>query len=616
MLRHIVETYFQEALSALLPQWQEASASASAVSVLSQPVLPRFQIERPRHRDHGDYAVNVASLSKWAKLPPPVIAQQLMAQLALAAQSTAETSPPALPVTCAGAFLNVRFTNDTLLESLAQLLRSQKPGCNHSQGSLRVLIEYVSANPTGPLHFGHGRWAALGDAMRRILEHSGASVTTEFYVNDFGQQMGHLARSLWFRCLEVLGKGKLPEPVAGEKYPYYPGEYVLSLAQEFLEDPARRAWIEAQWNEAQQLQDEQPLRLFARERMLALQQRLLEDFRVRFDVWTYESELHQAGAVARTLEVLRASGHTREEDGALWLKSADLGDEKDRVLVKSDGSYTYLAADIAYHADKFNRRQPNASTPQFNRHINIWGADHHGYVARMKAAVAALGHDPDALEIVLGQLVNLIVDGEKTRMGKRRRMLTLADVVEEVGVDATRFWLVSRSADNTIDFDVELAASATDENPVFYVQYAHARCAGIIRNATEPTVQSDSGERLPPRVSPERFAQALEQPEAYLKPLLDSVAEEPTVAATLREMILLLDGFEDRVADAAQLRAPHLVARYALDVASQFHSLYNACRVLTDDAEVTLARLLLIVTVRRVLAQSLDLLGVHAPDSM
>ncbi|MBY0402710.1 MAG: arginine--tRNA ligase, partial [Cyanobacteria bacterium] len=323
---------------------------------------------------------------------------------------------------------------------------------------------------------------------------------------------------------------------------------------------------------------------------------------------------HQAGKVVEAIEMLKARGVTYEQDGALWFKTSQYGDEKDRVLVKSDGTYTYLTADIAYHVEKFSRKN-SLSHPLYTCVMNIWGADHHGYIARMKAAVEATGFDPNQLEVLLGQLVNLIVDGEKTRMGKRRSMLTLADVIEEVGVDATRFWMVSKSADTALDFDIQLAKSKSEDNPVFYVQYAHARCSSILRNAFVELPNTQTGEIQPPLLTHSQW-------EAYLGALTPEALQllmtglDEKGLETLKALVVRLDGFQDLVQDAARLRAPHLLTRYCLDLSSDFHSFYNVCRILTPDIPVTQARLTLILAIQKVLAQGLSLLGVSAPQSM
>ncbi|HEY9745536.1 MAG TPA: arginine--tRNA ligase, partial [Oculatellaceae cyanobacterium] len=533
-------------------------------------------------------------------------------------------------------YLNFKITDALLSEALTGIIHAEAPGKNNSQADQRILLEYVSANPTGPLHIGHGRWAALGDSLVRILRHSGAVVTPEFYINDFGFQMEKLALSVWWRAVELLKQeGALPgvspdaDLLAGRELPY-PGEFVIELAQAYLQEAGQRQAMLEDWASVQEavLQGGEPSSLpiwserikqriieLVAPRILADQRQLLEDIHVHFEVWTSEKKaLHESGAVERTLKQLADNGFTYESEGALWFRSSEFGDEKDRVLRKTDGSYTYLTADIAYHDEKFSRVREDGT--RYNRIMNIWGADHHGYIPRMRGAIQALGHDPNQFEVVLGQLVNLLVDGERSRMGKRRKMLTLRDVVDEVGVDATRFWMVSKSADSALDFDVDLAASATSENPVFYVQYAHARCCSIFRNAVEPSPNVDTGEVTPPYLQVEeldKLARSL-TPSA-LAPLFNAL-ESDKEKAVLKTLILHLDSFEDTVADAARLRAPHFIAQYAMDVAANFHSFYNVCRILTPDPEVTKARLMLILALRKTLAQALDLLGVSAPERM
>lgn len=619
-------------------------------------LLASFKLERPRNPDHGDYAVNVSFLARHTKMPPPAIAEVLakhipavQAALPLSSGRVAVAERPTpYELTVVGGYLNFKLSDALLQDVLLQLLQTEAPGRNESLASEKILLEYVSANPTGPLHVGHGRWAALGDSLVRIFRHCGAFVTPEFYINDFGFQMEKLALSVWWRSIELLkNEGALTPaiPVAqdilqGRELPY-PGEFVIELAAGYLQDAAQRQAMLADWTlyaphylsvqeastshspmspdittlpewgasiKARIIEVMAPL-------ILKMQQALLDTMRVTFDVWTSEKQtLHDSGAVEKALETLKAMGQTYEDEGALWFRSSQFGDEKDRVLKKSDGSYTYLAADIAYHHEKFLRHTPNGST--YNRILNIWGADHHGYIARMRGAIEALGHNPNHFEVLLGQLVNLLVDGERTRMGKRRKMLTLQDVVDEVGVDATRFWMVAKSADTTLDFDVDLAASASSENPVFYVQYAHARCCSIFRNATESAPNIDTGEMAPPLISPDALA-AYEQsltPE-QLAPLFQSLTESKD-QGVLRTLLLQLDGFELLVQDAARLRSPHFITQHMLDVAAHFHSFYNVCRILTPDPTLTQARLMLIRAIQKNLAQALALIGVSAPEKM
>ena len=598
-------------LEPLREQWPNAAElSPDAWRELLEKQL---KIERPRHAEHGDYAVNLSFLAKYARLAPPKIVEQVLPHF---------KGQPDYEVEGVAGFINFKLTPSALLGRLLHRVREAKVGENQSLAETRLLLEYVSANPTGPLHLGHGRWAALGDSIRRLYEHCGAQVCSEFYVNDFGQQMLNMANSLWFRSLELIGKGSWPEPVEGEPFPYYPGNYVIDLANQFLGEPEQKAWIEAKVAEFGPVRLDrvaaEPLLLYSRDTMIVLQQKLLDRFRTRFDVWTLESTLHQSGLVEAILDKLKATGYTESKEGALWIKSSEFGDEKDRVLVKSDGSYTYLTADIAYHDEKFTRKPSEGHLGDFNRLVNIWGADHHGYVARMNAALKALKHPVEEFDILLGQLVNLIIDGEKARMGKRSKMLTLEEIIDEVGVDATRFWLVSRSADNTIEFDLNLAGSNSEENPVYYTQYAHARACSLLRTAFQSSADPTTGEEKNAPLSEADFYKAVDSYELsqLVEELWTPLASDDRAQKAVREMILLLESFEEQVASAARLMAPHLVARYVLDLSSQFHSFYAACRVLTSDPKQSQARLLLILAIRKTMAQALDLLGVSAPDSM
>ena len=615
-IKQFVEIALLESLKQAKPLLGDAVAPLSEADWIAL-FEKQIKVEVPKNLEHGDYAVNVSFLARHTKLAPPVIAQTVAT--VLNQHSSYSTSFTWHPI---AGFVNAKVTEKALLVALNPLLLgTATAGQNNTKTTERILLEFVSANPTGPLHLGHGRWAALGDSLRRILEHCGASVCAEFYVNDHGQQMSNMANSLWFRCLEQLGLASFPVAEADVPFPYYPGEYVKTLAEQYLAIPAQKAelvgWFQqygAVRVETFETQDSfLQLRTYSRDAMLALQKALLDTLKVRFDSWQFETDLHAEGKVEEALATLKASGHTYEQEGALWLKSSELGDEKDRVLVKSSGAYTYLAADVANHDKKFKR------TENFNRVMHIWGADHHGYVPRMKAAIEALGHNAENFQVILGQLVNLVVNGEKTRMGKRKTMLTLHDVVEEVGVDATRFWLVARSADSTIEFDLDLAATASEENPVFYTQYAYARCSGIIRQATEPSINRESGETVQPRFSKQQLDAVFQ---AYTAEGWNSLLFDPLVSAdnkafvAVREIVLALVQFPEKVADAGRVLSPHIIVRYAMDLASQFHSFYNACRVLCEDEQQALARLALVRCIQLTLAQSLNLLGVSAPEKM
>jgi arginyl-tRNA synthetase len=611
MMKSVLNSLLYQACVA--SQTDFPAAQAMDITAWETLLQQGLKLEHPRQKEHGDYAVNVSFLAKILRLAPPAIAEKIVKHI----------HTPHIGVQQIGGFINFQLSPTFLMSVLHPvILGKQVPGKTDRMHDQHYHLEFVSANPTGPLHLGHGRWAALGDSLKRIWEHNGARVTTEFYVNDYGQQMTNMANSVWFRALGLLNLAPWPEPVEGEKFPYYPGDYVIELAKTCLQDEALKETLIAIFEQhgavrletlPEHFETLNTLRVMSRDTMLKLQQGLLTTFRTSFDIWQLESALHQAQMVEKTLETLKERGVTYEQDGALWLKSSEMGDDKDRVLIKQDGSFTYLTADIAYHHDKFTRPE------QYTKILNIWGADHHGYVPRIHSATQALGHDAFRLDIILGQLVNLVVDGEKTRMGKRKTMLTLQDVIDEVGVDATRFWLVARSADSTIEFDVDLAASASDENPVFYTQYAHARACGILRNAFQEQLNPETGELRPARFSREELTQYLQQltPEGWQAQLLGPLEQsDPKAFQKIRETLLLLALFSEKVEDAGRIYAPHLLTRYALDLSTDFHSLYAHCRILCEDDTVCLARLALVHLVKITLAQTLELLAVHAPETM
>jgi arginyl-tRNA synthetase len=599
----------QHLLSHLSAALQSAAPELNNLS-MDDTISASFRLERPRNPEHGDYAVNVSFLARHTKMAPPKIAEVIASHL--------KDSP--YEVSVVGGYLNFKLSEALLGQALVDIIHTAAPGKNDSQQAEKILLEYVSANPTGPLHIGHGRWAALGDAIIRILRHCGADVTAEFYINDAGVQMGNITTSVYWRCVELLKQeGALAASIVMPEALPYPGEYVLDVAKAYLSDDARKqVFLKAVSQSVEPLGEAivQSIKTFARDFLLAEQKVLLNTMRVPFENWISEKAyLYDRDVITGTLNRLIEKGFTYEAEDALWFKSTEFGDEKDRVLKKSDGTFTYLTPDIAYHDDKFSRKDEQGQ-PRYNRIMNIWGADHHGYIPRMRGAIQALGHNPEQFEVLLGQLVNLIVDGERTRMGKRRKMLTLQDVVDEVGVDATRFWMVSKSADSTLDFDVDLAATASSENPVFYVQYAHARCCSILRNAVEPAVNVDTGETNPAFVQADQLA-SFEQKLTVdaLQPLFDSLLE-PKDKAVLKALLVLLDSFEDVVRDAARIRSPHFITQYGMDVAAQFHSFYGVCRILTPDPTVTQVRLMLIRAIQKTLAQALELLGVSAPERM
>jgi arginyl-tRNA synthetase len=519
-------------------------------------------VERPRSREHGDYATNVAL--QWGKrvgMVPRELAE-------LVAEGLRER-PGVAAVDIAGpGFLNVTVDRASQGRLAARVVEA---GAHYGRGDalagLRVNVEFVSANPTGPLHLGHTRWAAVGDAVARVMEAAGAEVTREFYVNDRGAQMDKFAASL-----EAAALGS-PVPADG-----YHGDYVKDLAAAVVAD--RRDILELPADERLAAFRESGL-----QSQLGEQQAQLGAFRTHFDVWFSERSLFDEGKVEHGLEVLDKQGHTYEADGALWMRTTDFDDDKDRVLRRSNGELTYFASDTAYYVDKRERG--------FDLCVYLLGADHHGYVNRLRAMAACAGDDPErTIEVLIGQLVKIMRDGEEVRLSKRAgSIVTLQELVDLIGVDALRYSLSRYPADSPLTLDVEQITRQSADNPVYYVQYAHARLAGILRNATDLGLAVDSG------ADTEQLTHDKEGE------LLRALAELPRV-----------------VARAAELREPHRVARYLEDTAGTFHRFYDACRVLPQGEEepgdVHRARLLLVAATRVVLANGLDLLGVEAPERM
>jgi arginyl-tRNA synthetase len=522
-----------------------------------------FTLERPRDASHGDLSTNLAmQLARRDRGNPRAIADRVVATLDLAAVgvATAEIAGPG--------FINFRLAADTLAADHARILsEGANYGRSDTGAGTRINVEYVSANPTGPLHVGHGRGAAQGDAIAALLEWSGHAVTREFYINDAGVQIHRLAESLWARIQQAAGRAaEIPE--GG-----YHGEYLVESAAQLI---AREGAGFADLPAAEGI---------ARCRAAALvmqreeQDATLGTFGVHFAVFTSEQAIHDGGAIDAALARLDAAGLTYEEGGALWLRTSSYGDEKDRVLRKQDGSYTYFVPDIAYHLDKHARG--------FDRAINVWGADHHGYVPRVRGALVALGIAADWLEVSLVQLVKVVRGGEEVKMSKRSGdFVTLRDLYEETGVDAARWWFLMRRGDTHLVFDLTLAAARTDENPVFYVQMAHARLSGIFRNAG---------------TTPDAVTGML---------ALDALGEIDL------ELLRKVTAFPEAVARAARDREPHRITGYLEDLARLTHGWYHGCRVLGEPPAVEQARLLLARAARQVLANGLTLLGISAPDRM
>ena len=551
--------------------------------------------ETPKNEEFGDMAVNVSSLAKSAKMAPPQIAASVSEFLKL---EDCEVS------TVAG-FINFKFGKSFLNTIVKDILNNKSEyGSNDFGAGQKVLLEYVSANPTGPFHIGHGRWAAMGSALANLLKFSGYDVYQEFYVNDAGNQIKNLGRSLFIRVKQELGQ-KIDFPSDEvERKSFYPGEYLVPLAKEFVLE--EKEFSKSLPENLADLKPEQLEKLsgYAKLKMLDLQKKLLNKFNTHFDNFYFETDLHKSGKVEACVKKLKELDMLYEKEGAVWFKSSLFGDDQDRVLKKTDGSNTYLTADIAYHHDKIQRG--------FDKLINIWGADHHGYVARIKASIEALGDNPDKLEVLLGQLVNIVMNGEAVRMGKRKNMVTLEDLIEEVGVDATRYWMIIRSIDTTLDFDIELAKSKSDDNPVFYVQYAHARACSIFRNAKNERINIETKEKIAPLFTETELEKAISEADFNL---LWNVDDEKSITST-RKLILKLEEFKNVILQAAKYRAPYLLCKYLQELSGCFHQFYTFSRVLTEDKKLAAARLALVKSVSIVIKIALDILAVDAPSRM
>ena len=538
-------------------------SALGAEGVLVVDKRPEVRFDRPKNRDHGDYATNVAlALSSTVGMPPRQLAELLAARLAeVPGVASAEVAGPG--------FINVRL--DTAAQGeLARtaVLAGEAWGRNAALAGRTVNVEFISANPTGPIHLGHTRWAAVGDAIARVMEAAGATVAREFYINDRGAQMDKFGASVM-----AAANGR-PVPEDG-----YHGGYILDLAAQIV---AEQPSITSLPEDSQLI----AFRETAYAKQLTEQRQVLDLFRTHFDVWASERKLHESGAVERGLARLREQGHVFEQDGAVWLRTTDFGDDKDRVLVRSDGSYTYFASDTAYYVDKRARG--------FDLNIYLLGADHHGYVNRLRAVAACAGDDmDDNVEVLIGQLVKITRDGEEVKLSKRAgTIVTLDDLVEEVGVDAARYTLTRYPVDSPLTLDLAEMIKATNDNPVFYVQYAHARISSVLRNAAELGIDWRNADLDPSLLDHERENN-----------LLGMIGEFPRI-----------------VASAAELREPHRVARYLEDLATAYHRFYDVCWVLPRGDEelgpLHIARLWLCAASRQTIANGLGLLGVSAPERM
>lgn len=544
---------------------EEIRAAVLKAELATIDQIPDVILEIPKEKAHGDYSTNMAmQLARVAKKAPRMIAEALVNNF-----DRSKASIEKIELAGPG-FINFYMDNSYLTSLIPTVLEAgEKYGETEVGNKQKIQVEFVSANPTGDLHLGHARGAAVGDSLCNILAKAGYDVSREYYINDAGNQINNLALSVEARYFQALGLEKeMPEDG-------YHGADIIgigkSLAKEFSDK-----YVNVSEQERFEFFREYGLKY-----EMAKLKEDLGDFRVSFDVWFSETSLYKNGKIDEALKALRATGYIYDEEGATWLRSTDFGDDKDRVLIKQDGSYTYLTPDIAYHKDKLDRG--------FEKLINIWGADHHGYIPRMKAAIQALGYEKDALEVEIIQLVHLYKNGEKMKMSKRTgKAVTMRDLVDEVGLDAVRYFFAMRSSDTHMDFDLDLAVSESNENPVFYAQYAHARISSILRQGEEQGVQVDGQANF-----------SLIQSEKEI------------------DLLKKLGEFPQAVSEAAVKRVPHRITNYIFELASTFHSFYNAEKVLDSEyPERTVARLALIKAVQISLKNALALIGVSAPEKM
>lgn len=539
-----------------------AAQQAIADGAFSAEELPQIILEVPPQKEFGDYATNFAlQAARAARTKPRMIAEAIVFRLKRDWLEKAEIAGPG--------FINFYLKPDVIYTKLAAIIATGSDyGTLPKRQQGKVQIEYVSANPTGPLHVGHGRGAAVGSALVNLLRAAGYDVQSEYYVNDAGNQIDNLAASVNSRYLELLGQ-TTDFPENG-----YHGQDIVATAQRIIDGHGDK-YLSLSVDERLALFKE----LALKEKLAALKEDLVA-FNVNFDVWFSERSLYEADAINETCNFLIKNSNIYKKDGALWLKSTAYGDDKDRVVIRDNGVPTYLAADIAYHRNKLERG--------FDTLINIWGADHHGYICRVKAAIAAMGYKAEALEVLILQMVSLYQNGELVKMSKRTgQSITLAELIEEVGTDAARFFFIMRSIDSQLDFDLDLAKSKSNENPVYYIQYAHARICSIFRQVAEVGIKVSG------------------------KPQLNLLGTESEI-----DLIKKLAAYEEEVAYAAAERAPHRIARYAHELAGNFHSFYNQCRIVGVEQELAEARLALVGAVQNTICHALTILGVSAPEKM
>jgi len=579
-LKHQLQAIIEQAVEAVL------------IDAAQPPAPVEVQLELPRNPAHGDFSTNVALvMAKRLKMAPRDLAAAIVDKLSTS--ELLERAEPAGP-----GFINLHIANAAFMSVIGRVLEHGSAyGCSNRGNGARVQVEFVSANPTGPLHVGHGRGAACGAVLANILRAAGYRVECEYYVNDAGRQMDILAISVLLRYLEAGGAARMLPPNA------YQGDYIVAMADKLRReagdtyactiavppaaDPADpEAALDtliANCKAALGATRYADVHRFARDEILAGIRDDLSRFGIEFDNWFSESALAEDTSIDGALDALTESGQVYTADGAKWFKSTAYGDEKDRVVVRENGTATYFASDIAYHRNKYLRG--------FDHLINIWGADHHGYISRVKASIAALGLDPERLEIILVQFAQLYRHGEKVAMSTRSGdFVTLAELIDEVGRDAARFFYITRRSDQHLDFDLDLAKSESNENPVYYVQYAHARISSVLSQATDKgfPIDVESGLRVLDRLDDDRE----------------------------KQLAIQLMRYPEVIDNAVVNREPHLITTYLRELAADFHGYYNGCRIITDDTDQRNARLSLVLAVKQVLANGLELLGVSAPESM
>lgn len=562
-----MESVLERVKGQIVQNIQIAAENARRNGALNFETLPDFVLEVPRDKGHGDFATNIALLlARQAKMAPRQVAEILNNHFSKEGSSMAK-------VEIAGpGFINFYLDSKWVYEVLPQIEeQGDKYGDSNAGQGKKVQVEFVSANPTGLLHMGNARGAALGDTMANLMQAAGFDVSREFYINDTGNQIENFGRSLEARYFQLMGQD-VPFPEEG-----YHGQDIIDTVKGLIAADPDQKYL----NMDPEARKAEFVEYALAEKLNAIRDNLSQ-FGVNYDVWFSEKTLHDSGAVSSAIAELRAGDYIYENEGAIWLKTTAFGEEKDEVLVRGNGIPTYFAADIAYHKNKFDRG--------FQWVINIWGADHHGHVARLKGAVKALGYDSDNLDIVLMQLVRLFKGGEIIRMSKRSgEFITLEELIAEVGKDAARYFFVMRSPDSHLDFDMDLAKSQSTDNPVYYIQYAHARICSILRQ------MEDKGGTLP-----KAGACDLER------------LQEPAELELIRKLV----DFPTEISAAAVNLEPHRMARYAHELAGLFHSFYNSNRVMVDDEELQKARLVLVKSVRAVVRRALGLLGLTAPESM